>query len=256
MKKLQKTGSLGILIAAAALLAAPAFAGLTTQDLAATKKPPVIDGKLDPGRMGRRLQDDGFQDVPAGLRQGPQPEDRGLFPLRRGQPLFRLPLLRHRAVQDQGLPLQAGRHVRGRFRRHRPRHLQHHAERLRLPGQSPGHPGRRDDGHQRQRLRRAGLRLVQQGRASTSRAIVVEYRIPLQSIRFPAGKTITMRLGFFRQFVRTSEVASAPADLSRQGQHHRPDPAHRRHRAEIQAGRRAPSGRHLQRQASRRRKAG
>jgi len=38
----------------------------------------------------------------------------------------------------------------------------------------------------------------------------VEYRIPLQSIRFPGGKTITMRLGFFRQFVRTSEVASAP----------------------------------------------
>jgi len=39
---------------------------------------------------------------------------------------------------------------------------------------------------------------------------VVEYRIPLQSIRFPGGKTITMRLAFFRQFVRTSEVASAP----------------------------------------------
>ncbi len=38
----------------------------------------------------------------------------------------------------------------------------------------------------------------------------VECRIPLQSIRFPGGKTITMRLGFFRQFVRTSEVASAP----------------------------------------------
>ena len=38
----------------------------------------------------------------------------------------------------------------------------------------------------------------------------VEYRVPLQSIRFPGGKTITMRLGFFRQFVRTSEVASAP----------------------------------------------
>jgi len=39
----------------------------------------------------------------------------------------------------------------------------------------------------------------------------VEYRIPLQSIRFPGGKTITMRLGFFRQFIRTSETASAPA---------------------------------------------
>jgi hypothetical protein len=40
---------------------------------------------------------------------------------------------------------------------------------------------------------------------------VVECRIPLQSIRFPGGKTITMRIGFFRQFVRTSEVASSPA---------------------------------------------
>jgi len=40
---------------------------------------------------------------------------------------------------------------------------------------------------------------------------VVECRVPLQSIRFPGGKTITVRLGFFRQFVRTSEVASAPA---------------------------------------------
>jgi hypothetical protein len=39
---------------------------------------------------------------------------------------------------------------------------------------------------------------------------VIEARIPLQSIRFPAGKTITMRLAFFRQLVRTSEVASAP----------------------------------------------
>lgn len=39
---------------------------------------------------------------------------------------------------------------------------------------------------------------------------VVEGRIPLQSIRFPGGKSITMRMAFFRQFVRTSEVASAP----------------------------------------------
>ena len=38
----------------------------------------------------------------------------------------------------------------------------------------------------------------------------VECRIPLQSIRFPDRKTITMRVGFFRQLVRYSEVASAP----------------------------------------------
>ncbi len=39
---------------------------------------------------------------------------------------------------------------------------------------------------------------------------IVEYRVPLQSIRFPSGKTITIRLAYFRQIVRTSEMASAP----------------------------------------------
>lgn len=39
---------------------------------------------------------------------------------------------------------------------------------------------------------------------------MVECRIPLQSIRFPNKKKITMRLGFFRQLVRYSEMASSP----------------------------------------------
>jgi hypothetical protein len=39
---------------------------------------------------------------------------------------------------------------------------------------------------------------------------VVEYRVPLQSIRFPSGKTITIRLMYYRQIIRTSETASAP----------------------------------------------
>jgi len=39
----------------------------------------------------------------------------------------------------------------------------------------------------------------------------VEGRIPLQSIRFPAKKEITMMTAFFRQTVRTSEMASSPA---------------------------------------------
>ena len=38
----------------------------------------------------------------------------------------------------------------------------------------------------------------------------MECRVPLQSIRFPGGKTITMRVGFFRQLVRSSETVSAP----------------------------------------------
>jgi hypothetical protein len=39
----------------------------------------------------------------------------------------------------------------------------------------------------------------------------VEIRIPLQSIRFPNKKTITMKMAYFRQIVRTSEMASFPA---------------------------------------------
>jgi hypothetical protein len=38
----------------------------------------------------------------------------------------------------------------------------------------------------------------------------VEYRIPLQSIRFPAGDTVTFRLFVYRQLVRTSEMMSVP----------------------------------------------
>jgi hypothetical protein len=38
----------------------------------------------------------------------------------------------------------------------------------------------------------------------------VEGRIPLQSIRFPSGKSVTMMAAFFRQIVRTSEMVSFP----------------------------------------------
>jgi hypothetical protein len=39
----------------------------------------------------------------------------------------------------------------------------------------------------------------------------VEARIPLKSIRFPGKATITMRVGFFRQLIRASEMSSFPA---------------------------------------------
>lgn len=38
----------------------------------------------------------------------------------------------------------------------------------------------------------------------------VECRIPLKSIRFPKGDTITMRIAVYRQMVRNSELASSP----------------------------------------------
>jgi len=39
----------------------------------------------------------------------------------------------------------------------------------------------------------------------------VEARVPLKSIRFPGTSTLTMRVGFFRQLVRASEMSSFPA---------------------------------------------
>ena len=39
---------------------------------------------------------------------------------------------------------------------------------------------------------------------------IVECRIPLQSIRFPGKETITLRVAFFRQIIRTSEQFSYP----------------------------------------------
>jgi hypothetical protein len=38
----------------------------------------------------------------------------------------------------------------------------------------------------------------------------VEARVPLESLRFPSGKTLTMRALFFRFFTRTSEQATSP----------------------------------------------
>ncbi|MDD8027062.1 MAG: DUF5916 domain-containing protein [Acidobacteriota bacterium] len=46
---------------------------------------------------------------------------------------------------------------------------------------------------------------------------IIEGRIPLQSIRFPSGKSITLRVAFFRQLVRTSETISAPAIYADKG---------------------------------------
>lgn len=41
-------------------------------------------------------------------------------------------------------------------------------------------------------------------------AFVVELRVPLKSLRFPNKPEITMRLGFFRQLIRASEMSSYP----------------------------------------------
>ena len=45
----------------------------------------------------------------------------------------------------------------------------------------------------------------------------VECRIPLQSIRFPGKETITLRVSFFRQIIRTSEQFSCPPMYADQG---------------------------------------
>ena len=45
----------------------------------------------------------------------------------------------------------------------------------------------------------------------------VECRIPLQSIRFPGGKTIPMRVSFFRKITRSSETIASPPMFSDKG---------------------------------------
>ena len=45
----------------------------------------------------------------------------------------------------------------------------------------------------------------------------VECRIPLQSIRFPGKETITMRISFFRQIIRSSETIIAPPTYADKG---------------------------------------
>ncbi len=45
----------------------------------------------------------------------------------------------------------------------------------------------------------------------------VEFRIPLQSIRFPNKETVIMGMFFWRQLVRTSEMASVPAFVPEKG---------------------------------------
>jgi len=45
----------------------------------------------------------------------------------------------------------------------------------------------------------------------------VECKIPLQSIRFPGGKTILMRVSFFRKITRTSETISTPPMFADKG---------------------------------------
>jgi hypothetical protein len=49
------------------------------------------------------------------------------------------------------------------------------------------------------------------------RGFTVELRIPLQSIRFPNRDTVVMGMFFFRQFVRTSEMASVPGFYPEKG---------------------------------------
>jgi hypothetical protein len=49
------------------------------------------------------------------------------------------------------------------------------------------------------------------------RGFTVELRIPLQSIRFPNKETVVMGMFFWRQFVRTSEMASVPAFVPEKG---------------------------------------
>jgi hypothetical protein len=209
MTKLTKSGSLGILIAAAALMASPVFAGLTTRDVAATKKPPVIDGTLGPGEWDGAFKMSDFKTFQPDYGKDPSQRTEGFFLYDADNLYFafrcydtepakiKSSLCKRDAMFSDdfvGIVLDTYNTMQSGYA--------FLVNPLGIQGDGMmdinGNVSDEQD-----------FVWYSKG-AIDEHGFVAEYRIPLQSIRFPAGKTITMRLGYFRQFVRTSEVASSP----------------------------------------------
>jgi len=209
MKKLQKTGTFGLLIAAAALAASPAFAGLTTQDLAATKKPPVIDGIFSPGEWDGAFKMTDFKTFQPDYGKEPSQKTEGFFLYDADNLYFgfrcydkdpskiKSSLCKRDAmfsddfaaiIVDTYNTMQNGYCFL--------------VNPLGIQGDGMMDiNGNVSDEQDFVWYSKGGI---------DEQGYVVEFRVPLQSIRFPSGKTITMRLGLFRQIVRTSETASSP----------------------------------------------
>ncbi len=78
MRKRINTGLFGFLLAAV-LLSSPLFAGLTTQDIAATKKPPVLDGVLSPGEWDGAFKMTEFKTFQPDYGKDPSQKSEGYF---------------------------------------------------------------------------------------------------------------------------------------------------------------------------------
>ena len=197
------------ILAAAALLAAPAFSALATRDLSPAPKPPVIDGKLEPGEWDGAFRMDNFKTFQPDYGKEPSQKTEGYFLYDADNFYFafrcydtdpskiKASMCKRDAIFSDdfvGVLIDTYNTMQSGY------------------GFLVNPLGIQGDG-----IMGANGNLTpdqdfvwySKG-AIDDKGYVVEYRIPLQSIRFPAGRDITIRLGYFRQLVRTSEMASAP----------------------------------------------
>ena len=194
---------------AAVFLASPAISALTTQDLAPAKKPPVVDGKLDPGEWDGAFKLTDFKTFQPDFDKEPSQKTEGFFLYDADNFYFAFRSYdtdpskvkaslckRDTMFTDDfvGIVIDTYNTMQSGYA--------FIVNPLGIQGDGMMDINGNVSDEQDFVWHSKGM--------IDEKGYVVEYRIPLQSIRFPAGKTITMRLGFFRQFVRTSEVASAP----------------------------------------------
>jgi len=194
---------------AAALLSAPSLFALTTRDLIPTPKPPVLDGKIGPGEWDGALKMDNFKTFQPDFGKEPSQRTEGYFLYDADNFYFafrcydsepskiKASLCKRDAMFSDdfvGIIIDTYNTMQSGYG--------FLVNPLGIQGDGMmGSGGNLSDDQDFVWYSKGAI---------DDQGYVVEYRIPLQSIRFPAGKTITMRLGYFRQFVRTSEVASAP----------------------------------------------
>jgi len=201
---------------AAAFLAGPAFASLATRELPPAPRPPIIDGKMDPGEWDGALRMDNFKTFQPDFGKEPSQKTEGYFLYDADNLYFafrcydtdpskiKASLCKRDAMFSDdfvGVILDTYNTMQSGY------------------GFLVNPLGVQGDGMMGANGNlSADQDFVWYSKGTIDdKGYVVEYRIPLQSIRFPAGKTITMRLGYFRQFVRTSEVASAPPIFADKG---------------------------------------
>jgi hypothetical protein len=209
MRKRNAIIATGALISALVLASSPLFA-LSTQDIAPAKKPPVVDGKLDPGEWDGAFKMTDFKTFQPDYYKAPSQKTEAYFLYDADNLYFAArcfdtePSKIKAAISKRdamfgddcvGLIIDTYNTMQSGY------------------GFIINPFGIQGDGI----MDINGNLSSEQDFVWYSKGTiddqgyVIECRIPLQSIRFPGGKTITMRLGIYRQFIRTSELASFPS---------------------------------------------